>query len=327
MQQFPGYQEAKAPTPGGRVTYTELRPMALLRQEADASGGWHWGLNPYEGCGFGCTFCRLRLDRKDFGAWREFEKRIGVKANAVELLMREVRALDGDGLRGHPVVFGSAADPWQPAEEHFRLTRAMLGKLTDAAGDLSGLEVRLHTRSSLIARDTDLLRELSRQARVTVVMSIASVDERINRLLEPGAPSAFRRLAAVEALARAGVAVGIHVSPVMAGLDEGELGLSQLLTRAANAGARFAGLSFMQVLPGQREGFLAQVTTAYPELSSRFRRVIGRRCATEDEQRPIRALFEKTCHHVGLESLFAAAPRLRPEREPAQLGLFDGADA
>ena len=64
-----------------------------------------------------------------------------------------------------------------------------------------------------------------------------------------------------------------------------------------------ASLSFMQFLPGQRDNYLAQVTAAYPELSSRFRRVIGRRPPTDEDQRPIRALFERTCERLGLEPI------------------------
>ena len=80
----------------------------------------------------------------------------------------------------------------------------------------------------------------------------------------------------------------------------------------------------MQFLPGQRDNYLAQVTAAYPELSSRFRRVIGRRPPTDEDQQPIRALFERTCERLGLEPIGTGnSIRSEQKSEPAQLGLFD----
>ncbi len=184
-----------------QAQYGSLKVGALLRQESNGSGEpWYWAINPYQGCEFACTFCQVRLPRKAHAAWRAFDRHIGVKANAAEVLMRELAEVGSEGLRGRQVVLGTTSDPWQPAEEHFRVTRALLEVLLAAQSGPRALELRVRadTRSSLIARDTDLLRQLPC---ATVVFSIASLDDRVNRLLEPRAPSAFRRLAALEALA------------------------------------------------------------------------------------------------------------------------------
>lgn len=299
---------------GAAVEYFPLQVRTLLRQRVEGQGGWHWSVNPYRGCELGCTFCNARLDRKDFAAWYGFETRIGVKVNAPEVLAKEIRGLD---FAGRQVVLGSATEPWQPAEERFRLTRAVLS----AMAKVDDVELRVTTRSSLIARDSDLLRDISRRGRATVAFSLASLDDRVNKLMEPHAPSALRRLAAMEALARAGVAVGILLSPVMLGLDEDELGIRQLLSRAASAGARFAGIQFLAFGPGQRETFLSHVTTAYPALATRFRRVIGPRPPTEDDRRTVLAAFNTECERAGLVPLEQALPARKP-RPPTQLSLF-----
>lgn len=296
-------------------TYVDLRVRAVLQREPTPQG-WRWAVNPYQGCALGCTFCNQRLDQQDFSGWLAFEKRIALKSNAVEVLKHELRAL---GSLDRPIVLGSSTEPWQPAEEHFRLTRSILGELAEH----QGVELVVYTRSSLIARDADLLRTLSRKERVTVVFSIGSLDERVNRLLEPRAPQAFRRLAALEALSRAGVRVGLAVSPVMPGLDEEELGLEPLLSRAAHAGARFASIQPVQFSQGQRENFLTHVTSAYPELASRFRRVLGRRAPTEEEQLALKLAFARLCERVGLLPV-GELPSERPAHPaPAQLPLFD----
>jgi DNA repair photolyase len=304
------------PAPYG-VEYHPLRVSGVLRQNADPNGPWHWALNPYVGCELGCTYCPARLDEKELSRWVAFERRIGVKVNLVEAFLHELRAPD---FERRQIVLGTETEPWQPAEEKLKLTRALLS----AMAEVDGIDLRINTRSSLIARDTDLLLKIRARGHVTVSFSMASIDDRIGRLLEPKAPSAMRRLAAMEALARAGVPVGISVAPVLAGLDERELGLETLLVRAANAGARFAGMTVMHFGPGQRESFLAHVTAVYPEYASRFRRVIGRRGHTDEECKRLAAQFDALCTQLGLTRLAdAVAPRALGRRDtPSQIPLF-----
>lgn len=293
---------------------------SVLKQAQDPSAsGWSWALNPYKGCQYGCTFCQVRLDTKDHDTWNSFEARIGVKVNAVEALARELRETD---LDGRPIVLGTTTEPWQQAEERLRLTRALLETLART----DGLDLRIHTRSSLIARDTDLLQAISRRGRVSVTFSLASMDERVNRLMEPQAPSALRRLSAMEALARAGLNVGLVVSPVLPGLEEEEQGLEALLSRAAHAGAVFAGMKSLQLTGAQRETFLFHVDRKYPELSSRFRRVIGRRPPAAEELTALQDRFRRLCQGYGLRSVEEAHLSQRSaqaeEASAAQLSLF-----
>ncbi len=304
---------------GRPVQYVSLKVRSLLRASVEAQGGaWHWAVNPYEGCEFGCTFCHARLDRKEHADWRAFEERVRVKANAVEAFSRDLRA---DDFAERQVVLGTSSEPWQQAEEHFRITRGLL----EAMAKVEDVDLRINTRSSLIARDSDLLKEIARKGRVTVAFSIASLDEKVNRLMEPRAPSALRRLAAMEALARSGVAVGLVISPLFCGLEEEELGMEALVQRATRAGARFAGMRLLEFAPGERENFLAQVTRAYPESATRFRRILGRRPPSAEEREALTAQFEAACARHGLHPLHeAAVPRLpEPRRSTSeQLPLF-----
>jgi DNA repair photolyase len=304
------------------VEYRPLPARAALRPSPDDAGAWHWTLNPYQGCEIGCTFCSVRLDQNTLSSWLDFERRIGVKTHLVEAFLRDLRA---DAFQDRPIVVGSDTEPWQPAEEQFRITRSLLA----AMADLEGLDVRIQTRSSLIARDTDVLLALQKRNRLSVSFSLPSVDDRINRLVEPRAPSAMRRLAALEALSRAGIQAGLVVSPVLPGLEERELGLSPLLSRAANAGAHFAGIGFMRFGPGQREVFLDNVSAAYPDAALRLRRVIGRRGHSDEEKRALTQQFRALCGRLGLTPLADATTARGDARveEPAQMALFADAPA
>ena len=308
------------PAPGKGVEYQPMKTARLLRQAVEPGKSWFWSLNPYRGCEMGCTFCSVRMDRKDFSSWSEFQKKVEIKTNAAEALAAELRSED---FAGRPIVLGTYTEPWQPAEETVRITRSIL----EVMADVDGLDLRINTRSSLIARDTDLLARISRKGKVTVSFSLASLDERVNRLMEPRVPSAFRRLAALEALAMAGVNVGLIVSPVFPGLDEAELGLRALLARASNAGARFAGMQKLSFDLGQRENFFAQVTRAFPDSAVRFRRVVGVKAAAEAELAALDLQFARHCEELGLLPMSRAVEALKAKAsnqlQPAeQLTLF-----
>lgn len=315
--------EAQKPKSSGPAEYVSLPVRSLLRPSQAEDGHWQLAMNPYEGCELGCTFCSARLDRKDFQSWSRFQTRIAAKTNAAEMLRRDLAAGE---YRERPIALGTMTEPWQPLEEKLRITRSLLEVLAEH----DDVDLRIYTRSSLIARDADVLQKISERGQVTVAFSIAASDERVTRLLEPRAPSPVRRLAAMEGLARAGVAVGLLVSPVFPGLDEEELGLDALLGRATHAGARFAALKWMAPTAAQREVFLEQVTRAFPDSATRFRRVLGFKSVSEADKQALSDAFLAACEKYKLHPLTqAVAPKteLSSARKKIararQLALFD----
>src|SRR4029078_260110 len=127
---------------------------------------FRWGVNPYRGCEFGCKYCYARYthefmelrDPADF-EHRSFEKQFDPGRFRAELDRLDV---------GEPLAFGTATDPYQPAERRFRVTRRML----EVVADTAGFRVGIITKSNLVARDADILRELTRRHVVTVSMTI-----------------------------------------------------------------------------------------------------------------------------------------------------------
>src|SRR5205823_3084454 len=99
------------------VRYVAVRVKSLLRQQPQQDGGWHWRLDPYEGCQFGCVHCPVRLERADAASWRELESRVAVKVNAAQALRAELHHED---FRGHPIFIGEQAEAWQHVEEQVR---------------------------------------------------------------------------------------------------------------------------------------------------------------------------------------------------------------
>lgn len=187
--------------------------------------GMDYCLNPYTGCAHGCLYCYASFMKRFCGVDRRWGTFVQVKLNFPERLAAELRR----PKRGK-VILASVTDAYQPAEERFALTRASLEVLAH-----SKLEVAILTKSDLVMRDLDLLTSMPA---VTVGFTLTVADDAAARLLEPGAPPTSRRLAALSALARAGVRTWVFIAPVIPGLGDTAENLASLLRAAYAAGAR-----------------------------------------------------------------------------------------
>ena len=141
---------------------------------------FRWTLNPYRGCTHGCHYCFARRYQThlELGIGDEFSSVILVKVNFADVLRRE---LARPAWQRELIGFGTATDPYQPIEGHYRLTRRSLEALVDHPSP-----VGIVTKGPMVVRDVDLLVELSRLAACTVHMSVPTVDEDAWRALEPG---------------------------------------------------------------------------------------------------------------------------------------------
>jgi len=132
---------------------------------------FNWTLNPYRGCTHGCHYCFARRYHAQFemNADDEFSSVILVKRNFVDVLRRE---LDRPSWGREQVAFGTATDPYQPIEGHYRITRDSIVVLA-----LGRTPIGLITKGPMVVRDRDVLLDLTRAAGCTVYMSVPTVDE------------------------------------------------------------------------------------------------------------------------------------------------------
>ena len=176
--------------------------------------GFSYSLNPYVGCAFGdnggCPFCYVRalpVARVRPGPWGTW---VIAKSNLLELLARELEALERSGKLNHAAVFmSSATDPYQGMERRMRLTRGALELFVRRPPR----RLLLQTRSPMIERDLDLLVRLGPHAIASI--TVETDDDQVRRALTPTSPSIARRLAAARRLRDAGVFVQLAVSPMM----------------------------------------------------------------------------------------------------------------
>ncbi|HEX3220506.1 MAG TPA: radical SAM protein [Candidatus Limnocylindria bacterium] len=275
-----------------------------------------WSLNPYTGCAHRCTFCYVRGFELRAGRPSDdrYGARIRVKTNLVEVLRRE---LGRRSWRREEVAFGSATDPYQPAEGHYRLTRGAIEALADFATPFGMI-----TRGPMIVRDVDVLQQAALAADVTVNISIPTLDDAVWRTTEPGTAHPRQRLRALRILADAGIRAGVGMAPILPGLSDDPARLRDVVLAARESGASFLWWNVLNLRPGTREHFLEHLARDWPEEVDRYQRVYANRAyLTKAETRPLDGIMAE------LRSEWVWAPhrrQLRPHAappQPAQLEL------
>jgi DNA repair photolyase len=210
-------------------------------------------------------FARPSHTYLNFDAGRDFETKIVVKANAPQVLRRELRRPSWGGAH---VAMGTNTDPYQRCEGRYRLTRGVLEALRDHANPCSIL-----TKSPLLLRDLDLFVELAATAGFTANLSIGTLDEEVWRRSEPGTPHPRARMAAVKRLVEAGVPCGILMAPILPGISDRPEQLRAVVRAAADAGASHVTPLTLHLRRGVKEEFMPWLEQAYPELVPDYRRM------------------------------------------------------
>ena len=225
-------QAAQAETLAPATQLIEENVRGILSGNDSPDIGFDLSINPYRGCEHGCIYCYARPSHSylNLSPGLDFETRIVAKVNAAEKL-RE--ALSARGYTPGQLNIGSVTDAYQPAERRLRITRSLIEVLSEAQHPFS-----IITKSSLVERDIDLIAPMAAQRLAAVYVSITTLDPALARALEPRAAAPHRRLRTIEALARAGIPVGVSVSPVIPFLNEPEL--EKVLQAARDAGASSA---------------------------------------------------------------------------------------
>ena len=212
----------------------EEQARSILAGNDSPDIGFDLSINPYRGCEHGCIYCYARPTHSylNLSPGLDFETRIIAKVNAADCL-RE--ALCSRAYTPALLNIGSATDAYQPAERRLGITRSVIQVLQEARHPFS-----LITKSSGVERDIDLIAPMAADHLAAVYVSITTLDPALARVLEPRAAAPQRRLRTIETLARAGVPVGVSVSPVIPFLNEPELEKILHAAREAGAGAAFS---------------------------------------------------------------------------------------
>jgi DNA repair photolyase len=306
----------------------EEQAKSILAENDSPDLGFRFSANPYRGCYHACAYCYARPSHQywGFGAGTDFDRKIIVKVNAPALLQERFDRKDWEGER---VVFSGNTDCYQPIEAARKLTRACLEVCASYRNPVS-----IITKSQLVRRDIDVLRELHAHASVSVFISIPFADDTRGRAIEPGASPSSKRFEALAALADAGLDTGIAVAPIIPGLNDRDI--PELLERACAAGARHAFMTPVRLAKEVAEVFEARLAQAFPEAAAKvMSQIFQIRGGKKNESRfgarmqgqgprwqVIEDLFTLHCKRLGLNRERDAMTESTFQRPRSQLSLF-----
>lgn len=240
--------------------------------------GMDYCLNPYHGCSHGCIYCYAGCMTRFSGLKEEWGSFVQVKSNFPERLAAQLKR-----PRRGTVMLSSVTDAYQAVERKYGLTRACLKLLSR-----TGLRVSILTKSDLVLRDLDILKELDN---VRVGFTITTADEILARRLEPGAPPSSRRLKAIEKLAGAGIKTWVFVAPIIPGLTDAPGDIKTLVQAAKQAGAREIHYDPFNFYPSAAARVKELISKSYP----RSRTVFERACRDPDGYaRQVKAIWNAT---------------------------------
>lgn len=297
-----------------QVTFEEIEcKSALNRVHLPSAPSMRWSLNAYRGCQDGYVYWLARGSHEclGFDTGRDFERRIIVKVNLVQVLRRELRR---PGWKREQVAIGTACDPYQQAELKYGLTRGALQAFRDHANPCS-----LITKSPHVLRDLAVLQELSSVAECTVLFSIATLRDEVWRHIEPETAKPLRRLEAMARLTEAGVRCGVMLAPVIPGLTDDLENLEAVVRAAREHGAAFVSDNVLYLKPGTKERFMPFLRETYPHLLPQYGRFYRGAYAPRPYTEEVQAVVHELRQRWGLTPRQSASGR--PRRPAGQLQL------
>lgn len=292
--------------PRRTIFYRDFSQSIIARNNSP-DVGFETSVNPYRGCEHGCVYCYARPSHEylGFSSGTDFESRIMVKTDAPALLEAE---LSSRKWRPRVIAISGVTDPYQPVERRLEITRGCLQVLARFRNP-----VGIITKNRLVARDADLLAELARFNCAAVNISVTSLDEKLQRVLEPRTSPPQARLEAMAKLRAAGVPVGVMVAPIIPGLTDHEM--PSIVQACAKAGAQFAGYTIVRLPFAVAPLFERWLDEHFPErkakVLSRIRAIRGgerlndARWATRIKgegvfAEQIASLFQMSCRKYGI---------------------------
>lgn len=285
--------------------YFALPVRSILNRCDSPRVPFGWTVNPYRGCEFGCKYCYARYTHEYMELdGSDFERKIYVKSNAGALVDRDLR---DRRVWGEHIAIGTATDPYQPAEQEYEVTRAILRQMAMR----EGLSVSITTKSNRVIRDIDLLKEIAARSSLSVNLSVTTVNARLARLLEPRAPRPDLRLTAVRRLRDTGIDAGVLAMPIVPGITDGEEALAALARAARDAGALWFAGRVLFLMPSALKQFIPFIEDKFPKLAPRYKEwYIAYGNAPEVYRREISTRVEKLRKRYGFD--------VRPDRSGSE---------
>jgi DNA repair photolyase len=242
----------------------EISSKTILNhvKQPDTWFGLKYNMNIYRGCQHQCIYCDSRSECYRIGDLAQ----IRVKVNALDLLEDVLPRKRVLGTIG----FGSMNDPYMPVEKKYQLVRGALEIISN-----QGFPIHILTKSDLVLRDLDLIREISK-VYAAVSFTVTTADDFLAAKLEPGASRPTARFQAMEALAEAGILTGVTMMPILPFLEDDPDNIRSIVRGAKKHGATYIIPAFGVTLrAGSRDYFFQKLDALFPGVKEKYIQTFG----------------------------------------------------
>ncbi len=300
--------EAEHTDDGHLIQFKTMEARSILNKSVSRRQlSLAYSINPYRGCEFACRYCYARYTHEFLQPAKAsvalpdrltevqqpwalaFEREIYIKDNAAWLLEQELKKIDPS----QEIAIGTATDPYQPIERRMGVTRSLL----EVFARRQGYRIGVITKSTLIARDIDLLTRIAANNHLVLHLTITTTDTALARIMEPRAPRPDLRFDTVRKLRAAGLTAGILCSPLLPGITDNEAALDQVAKKSAAARASFFAAQPLFLKSCSRPIYLSFVREHFPHLAADYAtRFANMDFADAPYRRHLALMVKRVCH-------------------------------
>lgn len=240
------------------LQYIEVKSILSKLRQQDSFFGIAYNMNIYRGCQHGCIYCDTRSECYGVG---DISK-IAVKKKYLELLTQELSSKRKN--RG-TIGTGSMNDPYMPVERELQFIRKALMEIARQR-----FPVHIITKSDLVTRDTDIIKEISR-IYAAVSITITTPHDTLSKRIEPNAPLSSHRFKVLEHLAKNGIYTGVTLMPVLPYITDKKEDIITLVKKAKDAGASYIIPMFGTTMrKGSRDYYYNMLEKEFPGLREQY---------------------------------------------------------
>jgi DNA repair photolyase len=270
------------------ITYQAVESRSKVFNRYSHPDSWFWvsgSINPYRGCEHNCIYCD---GKAEWYRIKRFSSHIRIKVDAAQKFEKELINLGlnpdyrqrkdtlENFLSGIPkqsrkkkqvpvlpvAIGGGVCDVYQPAEKKFIVTRQLLERSRDF-----GIPIMVLTKSKLVLRDLDLLREINSLSYTNVSFRITLIDEIKKKIFEPGSTSSIQRFKALKTVRKNNLHGGVIFMPILPGIGDTEDNIKQIVQKSKEVQAEFVIPGGLTLKPGKnKQEYLAVIQRYFPGL-------------------------------------------------------------
>ena len=268
-----------------------IKAKTILTKVKDG-GEWYgvdYNMNLYRGCSHGCIYCDSRSDCYHI---ENFDTVRG-KENMLQILENELSKKRVKGVVG----IGAMSDTYNLMEIKYRQTRGALQLISKY-----GFGVSIDTKSDLILRDIDLLKEINSKNNVIIKFTITTPDDNLSKIIEPNVCVSSKRLEAIKILNENGIFTGIMMNPVLPFITDKEGNIKKLVELASRSGAKFIHTYMgMTLRENQRAYYFEKLDEKFPGVKEKYIKNYGDRynCLVPNYKQ-LYKVFTDECDRYGI---------------------------